>query len=771
VDSTDPWANGQLAFEHTLATDTPSLADARAIASPARATGLVALFASTLFLSAFLSFAAEPMVAKMVLPILGGAPMVWNSCVMFFQMALLAGYGYAYGASRQQNVRRQLTLHAGLLLIPFVVLPIMIDRSSALPPDGNPVGWLLVLLAGTIGLPFLVLSSTASMLQLWFSRTNHPAARDPYFLYVASNLGSLLALASYPVLMEPLLTLGAQSRLWAGGYAVFVALTGACALTSSRQRSRAPTSANEEDDVHSTRESNAPVSVARRARWVAASFVPSSLMLAVTSYLSTDIASVPLLWILPLALYLLTFVVAFSSKAGQAQALARRAVPLLVVTLVLLMTTRAYVPLWMVLPLHLAAFVFVGLLCHGELACDRPSAAHLTEFYFWISLGGMLGGTFNTLIAPAIFSGIGEYPLALVLACLWLPRLDSAVASDRAIALDLALPLATGVLTASSLVWIGSHELGASMLVAALACPALAAYGLKRRPLRFAFSLGAMLLAGSWFAGDSVLHRSRTFFGVYRVSLDRSGHHRQLVHGTTLHGMQALEPASRSEPLTYYHRTGPFGQALAKLPNRVTAQHIAVIGLGVGTLAAYVQPGQQWTFFEIDPEVERIARTSTYFTYLDTCQSQCRVVLGDARLSLARDSASRYDLIVLDAFSSDAIPVHLLTREALSLYVSRLAPGGALAFHISNTHLSLGPIVARLAADHGLVAVDQRERITPDWPEGKTASHWSILARSAADLGALNQDPRWAPLVATGTVPLWTDDFSNIVSVLNLSER
>jgi len=771
VNTTDLGLKGQLAFEPTLANDAASLADHRAIAGRARAAGLVALFASTLFLSAFLSFAAEPMVAKMVLPILGGAPMVWNSCVMFFQLALLAGYGYAYGASRQRNVRRQLVLHAGLLLIPFIVLPVMIDRGSAAPPDGNPVGWLLVLLAGTIGLPFVVLSSTASMLQLWFSRTDHPGARDPYFLYVASNLGSLLALASYPVLVEPFLTVGAQSRLWAGGYAAFVALTGACALTSCRQRGPVRVAVLDEGDSSSKRDSNGPISTARRARWVAASFIPSSLMLAVTSYLSTDIAAVPLLWIVPLALYLLTFVVAFSSKASQARIVARRAVPLLIVPLVLLMTTRAYVPLLVVFPLHLAAFVFVALLCHGELARDRPSAAHLTEFYFWISFGGMLGGTFNTLIAPAIFNGIGEYPLVLALACLWLPAGDASVGSRRFSVLDWGLPLAIGLVTAAGLGWGASRRPGDGLLLAALALPALASYCQKHRPSRFAFSLGAMLLAGSLFADESALHRSRTFFGVYRVSLDRSGRYHALAHGTTLHGMQALEAASRREPLTYYHRTGPFGQALAKLPNRATAQQVAVIGLGVGTLAAYVQPGQLWTFYEIDPEVERIAKTSAYFTYLEACQSQCRVVLGDARLSLARDGASRYDVIVLDAFSSDSIPVHLLTREALSLYVSRLAPGGALAFHISNGHLSLGPIIARLAADHGLVAIDQLERITAGWPEGKKASHWSILARSAADLGALNQDPRWTPLVATASVPLWTDDFSNLIGALHFREH
>ena len=525
------------------------------------------------------------------------------------------------------------------------------------------------------------------MLQLWFSRTNHPSARDPYFLYVASNLGSLLALASYPVLVEPLLTLGAQSRLWAIGYAAFVALTAACALTSWRQRSRGRVSVLEENDSFGNREANTPISTARRARWVAASFVPSSLMLAVTSYLSTDIAAVPLLWILPLALYLLTFVVAFSSTASQAQTLARRAVPLLVVPLVLLMTTRAYVPLLLVFPLHLAGFVFVALLCHGELARDRPGggASHRVLFldFMWRDAGRHVQHAGR----PAIFSGIGEYPLALVLACLWLPRGDSAVASRRAVALDWGLPLVIGVLTAGSLLWAGFAP---SQRRCAAGHAGMAGAGVlsqKQRPSRFALSLGAMLLAGSWFAGESVLDRSRTFFGVYRVSVDRSGRYHTLAHGTTLHGMQALDPARRSEPLTYFHRTGPFGQAFAKLPNRATARQIAVIGLGVGTLAAYVQPGQQWTFFEIDPEVERIARTSAYFTYLDACGSQCRVVLGDARLSLARDGASRYDLIVLDAFSSDAIPVHLLTREALSLYVSRLAPGGALAFHISNAHL------------------------------------------------------------------------------------
>ncbi len=766
MDTTHLASSGHNALQETLALRAPRIG--KDGAGTAAATGLIALFASTLFLSAFLLFLVQPMVAKMVLPMLGGSPAVWNGCMVFFQMLLVAGYGYAFSASKLQNTRVRFLVHAGLLLIPFAVLPVIIDRQSAVPP-GNPIGWLFALLAGTIGLPFFALSTSASTLQHWFSRTSHPAARDPYFLYVASNLGSLLALVLYPTLVEPWLALGEQGQLWSLGYAAFVALTGACALTAFRHtqvghRSTAPNSRPRE------RETATPLAAVQRARWVTLSFVPSSLMLAVTTYLSTDIAAVPLLWILPLALYLLTFIVAFGSKTGPARAVARRAVPLVVVPLVLFMTTRVYVPLFVIVPLHLIAFVFVALLCHSELAHDRPAPTHLTEFYFWISFGGMLGGVFNTLIAPVIFSGIFEYPLVLALACLVLPATGTHVASKLRVALDWLVPLGIGGLSVGLLAWAASHRTNPSVMLAMITLPALVSYGQSRRPLRFTLSLAAMLLAGSWFAGagEPVLHRSRTFFGVYRISLDRSQRYHALAHGTTLHGMQALDSARRSEPLTYFHRTGPFGQAFEQLPRIGTAKEIAVIGLGIGTLASYARHGQRWTFYEIDPEVERIARTSAYFTFLDACADGCRVVLGDARLSLARARPGQFDLIVLDAFSSDAIPVHLLTHEALALYLSRLAPGGALAFHISNGHLALGPVVAGLAASHHLVAVERIDRRTPDWPQGKSESQWVIIGRSVDELGSLNRDPEWTPLVATPSTPRWTDDFSNILSVLKL---
>ena len=768
MDTTHLALRGHIALEETLALPAPPIGEDGVGAGTVAAAGLIALFASTLFLSAFLLFLVQPMVAKMVLPMLGGSPAVWNGCMVFFQMLLVAGYGYAYSASRLQNTRAYFLVHAGLLLISFAVLPVLIDRQSAVPP-GNPIGWLFVLLAGTIGLPFFALSTSASTLQHWFSRTSHPAARDPYFLYVSSNLGSLLALVLYPTLVEPWLPLGEQSRLWGLGYVAFVVLTGACALAAWRQaqaghRSAAP------DNRPRDREPATPIAAARRARWVALSFVPSSLMLAVTSYLSTDIAAVPLLWILPLALYLLTFIVAFGSEIGRARAIAQRAVPLLVVPLVLFMTARVSMPLLVIAPLHLAAFIFVALLCHSEVAHDRPPPAQLTEFYFWISFGGMLGGIFNTLIAPMIFSGISEYALVLALACLGLPAIETKGAARLRVALDWLVPLAIGGLSVGLLVWTVSHRTNPSVVLTLITLPALVSYSQSRRPLRFTLSLAAMLLAGSWFdgAGEPVLHRSRTFFGVYRVSQDRSGRYHALAHGTTLHGMQAIDSARRSEPLTYYHRTGPFGQAFKQLPHIGTAKDIAVIGLGVGTLASYARPGQHWTFYEIDPEVERIARASAYFTFLDACSTQCRVVLGDARLSLARARPRQFDLIVLDAFSSDAIPVHLLTHEALTLYLSRLAPGGTLAFHISNRHLALGPVVAGLAASHDLVAVERFDRRTPDWPQGKSESQWVIIGRSVDELGSLTRDPGWTPLVATLATPLWTDEFSNILSVLKL---
>jgi len=432
----------------------------------ARSALVVPLFAAALFLGAFLLFMVEPMVARMVLPILGGAPMVWNACVVFFQTMLLAGYGYAYGASKWMDVRRHAVVHAVLLLLPFAFLPLMIERGTATPPEGNPVLWLLLLLTASVGLPFFVLSTTASVLQHWFSRTNHPAARDPYFLYASSNLGSLLALAAYPTLVEPLLPVRDQSRLWSIGYGEFVVLCCACAVVAWRSAHARPSQA-------APIESAAPVAsdavpARRRARWTALAFIPSSLMLAVTTYMSTDIAAMPLLWIVPLALYLLTFVVAFSARSGTALALGHRTMPLLMVPLTLFIMTQVRGPLSVVMPFHLLTFTAAALLCHAELAHDRPTPAHLTDFYFWMSFGGMLGGLFNTLIAPVLFNSVIEYPLVLVCACLFLRRPASAADSSRTRVLDAIVPLCLAAATAGVVLWCEARHVSEGLAFAAL---------------------------------------------------------------------------------------------------------------------------------------------------------------------------------------------------------------------------------------------------------------------------------------------------------------
>jgi hypothetical protein len=722
------------------------------------AAGAVLLFTATLFTSAFLLFLVEPMIARMVLPLLGGAPAVWNTCVVFFQAVMLAGYAYAHGATGWLGVRRQSRVQAVLVLVPTLVLPFAIARSAAPPTSGSPIGWLLLVLLGSVGLPFFVLSSTATVLQKWFSQTNHRAARDPYFLYVASNVGSLLALLAYPLIVEPRLTLQEQGRLWTAGYAVYVVLSVACAATMWRSRTAASEQVREET-------SPAP-SWGVRARWIAWSFVPSSLMLGVTSYLSTDIAAVPLLWIVPLALYLVTFIVAFGRGSIPAANVARRALPLLMMPMILLFVGRFGIPLSLAIALHLLTFVAAGLVCHGALSATRPKADHLTEFYLWIAFGGMLGGMFNSLLAPVVFTGIAEYPIALLAACLLAPQVRRRASVLDRPAVAVGLPIGIGIAAALIVIWSNNAEPSAKLFVAALAIPTLLTFRLSRRPAPFTAALALMLIGGQFSnAGfGAVEYADRTFFGVYRVRVDHKEGYRFLLHGTTLHGVQRLDPARRREPVAYYHRTGPVGQALQDLP-AASRESVGVIGLGTGGLATYARPGQSWVFYEIDPAVERIARNASLFTYLQDCGPECRVVLGDARLSVAREPERAYDVLIVDAFSSDAIPMHLMTTEAFALYLSRLRPGGVIVFHISNRHLVLAPVLTRLAAAHGLVALrrnDQLAKIT----NGKIPSEWMVMARAREDLGPLATDARWqTPAVPAGT-PLWTDDFSNILSVL-----
>lgn len=719
------------------------------------------LFAATLFCGSFLMFTMEPMIGKVLLPLLGGSPSVWNTCVMFFQTVLLAGYAIAHAGSRGLGTRRFSLVYVAMTCAAAATLPFAIPTAAAASATDAPIQWTLAILTRSIALPFLALSVAGPLLQWWFSHTRHHSARDPYFLYAASNLGSLGALLAYPALIEPILRMGTQTRAWKAGYLVFACLTACCAaMTVMHGRNDELDSAVVSRDAHHAR---APWR--RRMYWIALAFVPSSLMLGVTAYLSTDIAAVPLLWILPLSLYLLSFVIVFGSHGVAWRRMADRRLPVLVLPLAVFAILNIGGPVWLLLPIHLLAFAVTAVLCHGALAEDRPEPELLTEFYLWMAVGGMLGGVFNSLIAPVVFDGLIEYPLVLVLACF--VRRGEATPATRALdsrRSDVAYAL--GVFAMALALALLARRAGPAA-GAALVIPAALALRQLKRPVRFSLTVGGLFataaLLSTAFSDGQILETRRTFFGIYRVSTE--SRFRTLYHGNTLHGTQAVDDVLGREPLTYYHRTGPFGELFDAIP-AAARQTVGVVGLGIGSLAAYAGEGSTWTFYEIDPAVEGFARNAEYFTHLRSCGERCRVVLGDARIRLASAPPGSYGLLVLDAFSSDAIPAHLLTSEAMSLYGRQLAPAGVLAFHISNRHLRLGRVLGRLAQHHGLVALEWADLNQAGAVDtGKRPSNWLVMARDRASLGTLISNPKWKPPVVTTTTPLWTDDFTNILSI------
>ncbi len=780
------------------------------------------LFAAALFVSAFLLFWVQPLVGKMVLPLLGGTPAVWNTCMLFFQALLLAGYAYALALTRWLSVRAQGFVHVGLLVVAALALPPAIDAAArgGAPEGGSPAWWLLKTLLVTVGPPFLVLSASAPLLQRWFSRTRDASASDPYYLYAASNAGSLFALLGFPFLLEPVLTLGQQGRAWAFLYSALALLVAVCAVAALR--ARAPGVAADVDAEGETlaatidevvREEDVPrVSWRRRLRWVLLAFVPSSLVLGVTTYVTTDLAAVPLLWVIPLSLYLLSFVVVFSRRRLIPSWLAARVLPGAAVLLALVYLSGATEPAWFLILFHLLFLFCASLVCHGQLADDRPAASRLAEFYLCLAAGGALGGLFNALVAPVAFDTLIEYPLVILLASYLRPgfrrergrllglRLgargreessdadEGAEGEERVGALDFLLPLLIG-LTAAALVLV-VNEFGLTMVervAISLGVPLfLLNHFFAPRPLRFALGLGAVLLASALFSGTEgrTLHAARNFYGTHRVLSDKADTLHWLRHGSTLHGKQYTDPAKACEPTTYYHREGPLGSIFDALRARTTTADVkvggvpgtfapnavAVVGLGAGTTAAYARAGESWTFYEIDPAVVGVARDPRYFTYLSACAgAPVAVVVGDARLRLREAREGAYDLIALDAFSSDAVPAHLLTREALSLYLSKLAPGGVIAFHVSNRALDLERVVGGISADAGLHARIFDDDYDPE-AEGHDPGHdrssWVAVARSPQDLGALATDPRWLPLDAsTHRLELWRDDFSDIIGV------
>jgi SAM-dependent methyltransferase len=931
---------------------------------------MLLVFAFTLFTSATLLFMVEPMIGKMILPLLGGTPAVWNTCMVFYQAVLLAGYAYAHFSTSWLGARKQAALHLVLLALPFLFLPLTVN-TDIIKGGENPILGLLLLLSMTVGLPMFVVSASAPLLQKWFADTSHPSAKDPYFLYGASNLGSMLALLAYPTVVEPNLRLGQQSIDWTVAYGILAGLTALCAVflwrspqnVETKPAESLPTSVGRSSEaiqpskhgiirggrhehaITTDRRDTGPsgefsptltgdVTWLRVLRWVALAFVPSSLMLGATTYITTDIAAIPLLWVTPLALYLLSFIIVFSHVPAwlqwlgltltgaaialllwvflwDAEALAARPPLHLLVrvgivlatgggiyaswwgwfhrhadmlhrAMVLLMPPLVLMLLFFLLAgplglkitiawslcLHLATLLVVAMVCHGELARDRPAAIHLTGYYLWMSVGGVLGGLFNALVAPVIFTGLVEYPLAMMLACLLAPPLGPAdetawgrrfdlaltglfagigllliflrlpdddlpfkdlrntswlweiaalivgvtigvVAAERAREnkfarwMDLVLPVSLGLLLIGLSWGLQSNALLPRVrAVAALihrrpwdliiiltfGAPLVLAYTFVERSWRFALAVGAVLLAGGFCSvfESPLLHQERGFFGVLRISNElhryRGGDFllRRLDHGTTLHGMQCLNEERRDEPLTYYHHTGPIGALMLAYNGPDTPpekMNLAVIGLGTGCMATHVRKGQHLTFYDIDPIVKRFSfdENDPYFTFVQGARergAKVDLVMGDARLTMARQQlkeSEKYGMIVVDAFSSDAIPVHLITLQALDVFLDKLTADGLIVFHISNRYLNLAPVLYNLAQDRGLSAVMQSD----NWEEediprsselmAKTSSSWVVLSPKKERLNALLELNDWEDerqAIRTELLPLslWPDN-------------
>lgn len=714
------------------------------------ATGVV--FAAALGLSAGLMFAVQPMFSKMALPLLGGSPGVWNTAVAFFQAALLTGYLYAHALSRFGGVARQAAIHGVVLSLGALALPISVSHALGAPPEGFPALWLIGLFAVSLGAPFFAISATAPLLQSWYARTRRADAGDPYHLYAASNLGSLAALVAYPLLIEPTLALGTQAQSWSWGYGLLIALILGCAGVAILER--APTVQPSRAQTRAAR-----VTPGERLWWVALAAIPSSLLLGATTHIATDVASAPFLWAAPLALFLATFVIAFARRPLIAHGLALRLAPLAAIGAALVVTRPAFG--WTAeLVIHLSAFFLLALACHGELVRRRPHASRLTEFYLLMSLGGVIGGAFNAFLAPLLFKTVLEYPLAITLALLLLPRGGASMNALR-VALACAAP-AAAVAVALGVLNIQPEARIGWVIMALAAAGAVAA---RNGRLASALLVGLVMALGARFAPLSEAKEVRRgFFGVHRV-VEEDGY-RLLMHGTTIHGVEALRAERAGQPMAYYGPLTPIAQTIVILQREGRLARVGAVGLGAGSIACYAKPGEDWTFFEIDPLVRDLARNPRLFSFMTRCGDKTPVKIGDARLTLAAVPDGSLSLLILDAFASDTVPAHLLTREAVALYAAKLAPDGVLLFHISNRVMELEGPLADLLSEARMPARAQMF-VTPRGVAMREneSSHVVIAARSAAALEAFDRTGRWRPPYrAHGR--LWTDDYVNIPAAI-----
>src|SRR3954447_1939287 len=721
------------------------------------------------FVSALLLFSGHPLFTKMVLPRLGGSPAVWSVAMVFFQTLLLAGYAYAHYLTQLRNRVITVLVHLALLVTAWLTLPLSIAGGWGEPPTSGYAFWLLGLFAVSIGLPFFALAANNPLLQACFVRTGHPNGPDPYFLYASSNIGSFLALLSYPVLLEPMFTLRTQNLIWTSLYGVLILLIAGCGALLLRSPANV---AVEQSDI-----TDAPAPPwALRLRWIFLAAVPSGLLIAVTAHISTDVAAAPLLWVLPLSLYLLTWVLVFQSRPLLPHKWILLLQPLAIAGVVVLLALAGERNLLITLGGHLLCFFVIAMACHGELARTRPVTTYLTGFYVALSFGGMVGGLFAGLIAPYTFSWIAEYPILVALAVLCRPPAEAREMRWgrwywpllAAVALALIVPSWTG---GKAFSWLEDNRV---YVISAIAIAGMMlAILLKVDRARLAgIAVLALILIRIYPADDGRVETVRSFFGVHKIVVTPGGQYHVLMHGTTIHGAEKFRNADgipvtgRPEPISYYHKDGGIGRAIAALRERKGEPlRVAVIGLGAGTLACAAEPAEDWKFFEIDQTMVDTARDPKYFTFIRDCEPDLKPVIGDARLTFAKEPDGVYDLIIGDAYSSDAIPIHLATEEAMEIYKQKLAPQGAVVMHVSNRHLELSSVVVGIADANDLDSWVYSEDSGRD-SEYIFSTSVVVSAREEADVGSLASSDKWALTEAEDNQRVWTDDYSNVLGAV-----
>jgi hypothetical protein len=729
------------------------------------------VYTAAIFVSALLLFSVQPLFTKMVLPRLGGSPAVWSVAMVFFQSLLLGGYAYAHFLMQLRNRTLPVVIHLVLLGCAMLTLPLSIASGWGEPPTSGYALWLLGLFAVSIGLPFFALAANNPLLQAWFVRTGHPNGPDPYFLYASSNIGSFLALLSYPVLLEPMFTLRTQNFIWTGGYGVLIVLIASCGVLLLRSPIKAAELNMPADD------GDAPApSWILRARWIFLSAVPSGLLIAVTAHISTDVAAAPLLWVLPLSLYLLTWVLVFQSRPLLPHKWMLLAQPLAIAGVVVLLAFGGEQNLLLTLGGHQLCFFVIAMACHGELARTRPAAKYLTGFYVALSFGGMVGGLFAGLIAPFAFSWVAEYPILLALAALCRPAGNERLPRWSAWYWPLLAVVAVALIaptfsTGKLFIWLDTNRVWVIGAVGVLS--ALLALGLNAGRWKiFATVAVALVLLRAYPADEGRVETVRSFFGVHKIVVTPNGQYHVLMHGTTIHGAEKFKNddgtpvKGQPEPITYYHKDGGIGQAIAAIRARKAAPlRVAVIGLGSGTLVCAAEPGEEWKFFEIDQTMVDTARDPKYFTYIQVCEPTLEPVIGDARLTFAREPDGVYDLIIVDAYSSDAIPIHLATEEAMEIYKSKLAPQGAVVMHVSNRHLELASVVVGIADANDMKSWVYNEDSNRD-NEYIFSTSVVASAREEADVGKLASSDQWVMTEAEDDQRVWTDDYSNVLGAV-----